>query len=272
MRLDRLLDKKTPIVKLIDFGFAMNTNTDFDGGTAHYLAPDTFTTSKTSRSFDGYSLGITFYQLLYPLDDSILFSTTQQFANKYARNQFYKTRVATANSMSLSAKLSYEKNKQDINRLARMTMSSVIARLVKVNASERVDLPTVVTELEKTLKLINPNSLYLEENEEQLFGSIYTDSRYMFERYTKNFVQSEDGIFSKLVCGCTSSRKSSKKDKVNQIAAAQITQIEPVLSFNYPNTAKTYHQNDLGATYREYTNPLKVDKGAVRKLNRIKMI
>jgi tetratricopeptide (TPR) repeat protein/predicted Ser/Thr protein kinase len=69
--------KKTPVVKLVDFGFATRqlAESNFVVGTAHYLAPELLVSERkdVDHRVDIYAAGIVFYRLLhraYPYDAS----------------------------------------------------------------------------------------------------------------------------------------------------------------------------------------------------------
>ena len=163
------------IVKVIDYGMVMQPGLKQGKlGTPTYIAPEIITSKPyyTTRKSDLYSLGITFYILLYGIYDIQM--TTKEQLNKPSVANIYFNNVRTTIEDKLNAETIKEvDNEDERDTISRIALRQLIFDLTKIDPNDRIDIVKTVEELERLLKQYDEDSIYLEKNGLKLFNKIY---------------------------------------------------------------------------------------------------
>ena len=229
-----LLEATTPLIKLIDFGMATPPGVSIRFGSPQYMDPN-FEVSghTTTRKSDVYSLGVTYFELLIgmgpiSLPDGKL--KGDAFLNFY-RNRPEKALKAVQNLMKI-----YKLQNRNNDASLVESLGEIILNMIQAVMKNRKSLTQVIEALDAIVRANNPNSLYLEENERQLYMNMYGFNSLERENLKPPAPAQNQSLFA-YIMNCGGTAQTIAQDRANE------------LDFSREIQQKEININNLGASY-----------------------
>ena len=172
------------IVKIIDYGMVTRPGEERGNfGSYSYMAPEMIFSNPyiTTRKSDLYSLGITFYALIYGIEGIAVTRKEQMTETALAQEYFNGVQTVIENKLQEETN-KVIRNEKPKDKETRIALRQLIVNLTKHNPDDRINIVNTVEELERLLMQYDEDSIFLERNAVKLFNSVYPNYQ-----ITKNF-------------------------------------------------------------------------------------
>ena len=290
--------EEAQVIKLFDLGRAglpdedasALFNSDEFRNNLLYVDPVIFESGKTSRWNDTYSLGMTMFYILYVHVEPVhknkkLIGTNRNLGfeapnPKIITDAGYRDRYYSAKDAKIQEMISANKEKCHDQHGAEACsendlLNDTILQLLKPNLNERLRLDHAVVKLEEFLRGVEPNSIYLPENVDTLYTTMYSNKYYERERYNYQ-PEMEPWTYTQHVIENnkpepTVSKMGQMMSFLNMGAKEKepvVLEPEPVdnIEVRLPDESKTYLISALGADYVGFTSSYLTPISLRRKL------
>ena len=210
-------NSQPPLIKMIDFGMTTLPKAKFSGGSPSFKSPEIVFKQVALKESDNYSLGITFFDMLFTIK-TIALKDLKILNTVKTATLFFNSREITMRTVlkqAVDAEKAIEDNEFNIAIIE--AFHEILPGLINLNTKKRMGLIDVINTLEKVLHKYQADSPYLIQNEQILINSFLTDNKLDPERYKTVMVHQEQILPEDILIMNTMIPQKNQKEKSKTI-------------------------------------------------------